>query len=107
LIFAQLPSLPLGLHEQCSLFIKQKWKKDIYPIKNERGSFLPLQKGVFSLSSLFIGLKSNQKRLLNFCKELVSALSAVAEPLTNLRCVLWLYCLSVDFASRISAHFAA
>jgi hypothetical protein len=44
------------------------------------------------LLSLFLGGKNNQKRLLNFYKELASALSAVAEPLTNLRCVLWLYC---------------
>jgi hypothetical protein len=77
LIFAQLPALTLGLHEQCSLLIKQKWKKYISLLENEHGSFF-YQEVKNSLLSLFIGLKSNQKRLLNFYKELA---------LSPLRCI--------------------
>jgi hypothetical protein len=70
--FGFFPALSLGLHEQCSLLIKQKWKKYISLLENEHGSFF-YQEVKNSLLSLFIGLKSNQKRLLNFYKELAIA----------------------------------
>jgi hypothetical protein len=76
---------------QSSSMEKDQTKWDDILILNEPCSYYLLQETkVVSFLSLFIGLKSNQKRLLNFYKELALALSAAAEPLTNLRCVRWL-----------------
>jgi hypothetical protein len=59
---------------QSSSMEKDQTKWDDILILNEPCSYYLLQETkVFSFLSLFIGLKSNQKRLLNFYKELAIA----------------------------------